>query len=87
MRGKEPSSRAAKAVKAEIYPDYEYINETVGDMTESGWQQMFKETIDDINDKMPLYKRVKRYNIRDREFTKTSTRKIKRHIKENYSED
>ena len=56
-------------------------------MTESGWQQMFKETIDDINDKMPLYKRVKRYNIRDREFTKTSTRKIKRHIKENYSED
>lgn len=74
-------------VKAEIYPDYEYINETVGDMTESGWQQMFKETIDDINDKMPLYKRVKRYNIRDRDFTKTSTRKIKRHIKENYSED
>ena len=39
---------------------------------------MIKESIEEINDKMPAYKRVKRFKLRDEEFEKTATRKIKR---------
>jgi len=37
-----------------------------------------KSEIDRINDQMPFYKRVKRFRIRETEFDKTTTRKIKR---------
>ena len=39
--------------------------------------------IDDLNEEMPPYKRIKRFGIRKTEFIKTTTRKIKRFIPEN----
>jgi long-chain acyl-CoA synthetase len=36
--------------------------------------------IDVANEKMPPYKRVKRFSVRDEEFEKTTTKKIKRHV-------
>ena len=45
-----------------------------------------KRVVDDINDRMPPYKRVKRIGIRKTEFVKTTTRKIKRFIPENLQE-
>ena len=87
VHGVKDETTGDTIVKAEIFPDYETIQEQIGDMSESGWKQFFKETIDDINDRMPLYKRVKRYNIRETEFSKTTTRKIKRHTAANYSDE
>ena len=87
VHGVKDENTGDTIVKAEIFPDYETIQERIGDMSESGWKQFFKETIDDINDRMPLYKRVKRYNIRETEFSKTTTRKIKRHTAANYSDE
>ena len=87
VHGVKDETTGDTIVKAEIFPDYDTIQEQIGDMSESGWKQFFKETIDDINDRMPLYKRVKRYNIRETEFSKTTTRKIKRHTAANYSDE
>ena len=37
-----------------------------------------KENVETVNDKMTNYKRVKRIKLRDIEFEKTTTRKIRR---------
>ena len=65
-------------VKAEIFPNYENLKEALGDMDEKAIQDAIKNSIEEINDKMPVYKRVKRFKLREEEFEKTATRKIKR---------
>ncbi|MDO4544936.1 MAG: AMP-binding protein [Bacillota bacterium] len=65
-------------VKAEVYPAYDAIEEKLGDVTEEGVRDIIKIDIEEVNDKMPTYKRVKRFKIREEEFEKTTTRKIKR---------
>ena len=47
-------------------------------MDEAQMKKFFKKIIDDTNDQMPSYKRVRRFVLRNEEFEKTSTKKIKR---------
>lgn len=70
-------------VRADIYPDFVAINEDLGEMSEEGLREFMKTVVDDTNEEMPLYKRVKRFRIREEEFEKTTTRKIKRHSQKN----
>ena len=65
-------------VKAEIFPNYENMKAALGDIDEKSIQEAIKNEIEEVNDKMPVYKRVKRFKLRDEEFEKTATRKIKR---------
>lgn len=65
-------------VKAEVYPNYDVIKEQLGELTEEGIRDVIKNAIEEVNDKMSAYKRVKRFKIRETEFEKTTTRKIKR---------
>lgn len=65
-------------VSAEIYPNFTVIEENFGTVTEDGIHDIIKEAVEDVNDKMPTYKRVKRFKLREEEFEKTTTRKIKR---------
>ena len=65
-------------VKAEVFPNYDNIRDELGDTDEKTVQQAVKNSIEEINDKMPVYKRVKRFKLREEEFEKTATRKIKR---------
>ena len=65
-------------VRAEVYPNYDALKEQLGEITEDGIKDAIKIAIEDVNDKMPAYKRVKRFKIREEEFEKTTTRKIKR---------
>lgn len=74
-------------VRAEIFPNREAIIEQYGDMSEEGIRDFIKEVIDEINDQIPMYKRIRRFGIREEEFEKTTTRKIKRHGKIIKSED
>jgi long-chain acyl-CoA synthetase len=74
-------------VKAEIYPNYEILQEEMGSMTEDDLHKFMKMQLDDINEQMPVYKRVKRFTIRKTEFEKTTTRKIKRFINGNLEEE
>ena len=60
---------------AEIYPDEEFR------ATQSGIQAYFNEQIDKLNDTLPPYKAIAKVIIRDTEFVKTTTKKIKRTYK------
>ena len=65
-------------VNAEIFPDHEYIAEKDEKYSKEQLKELMQEIIFNVNDKMPLYKRIRRFNIRDKEFEKTTTKKIKR---------
>jgi long-chain acyl-CoA synthetase len=87
VHGVEDERTGDIVVKAEIYPNYELIQEELGPMTQEEIQRFLKIQIDEINEQMPLYKRVKRFNLRKTEFEKTTTRKIKRFTEGNLKEE
>ncbi|MGI6206386.1 MAG: AMP-dependent synthetase/ligase [Anaerovoracaceae bacterium] len=75
----EPDEKTGNLlVTAHIVPDQEALEDDQVDMREEELRKFFKKQIDDVNDQMSSYKRVKRFEIRKEEFEKTSTRKIKR---------
>jgi len=65
-------------VTADIYPNYKLLKEKQGAMNSSEIYHFYKKLVDEINEKMPPYKHVKRIIIRNEEFVKTTTGKIKR---------
>ena len=65
---------AEGVIEAEIYPDQDYIKKKrIRDVREA-----LQKAIDDYNAEAPLYKRIYRLKIRDTEFEKTTSKKIKR---------
>lgn len=61
-------------IEAEIFPDYEYAaKKKIKDM-----QGALQEIIDAYNKNAPLYKRVFKLKVREVEFEKNTTKKIKR---------
>lgn len=61
-------------IEAEIFPDHEYASKKkIKDV-----QAKLQEIIDDYNKTAPLYKRVFKLKVRDVEFEKNTTKKIKR---------
>ena len=66
-------------ITADIFPNYKKVKEAYGDISSSEIYHLFKDMVDKINEKMPPYKAVKRINIREKEFVKTTTGKIKRY--------
>ena len=74
-------------VKAEIYPNYELIKEENGHLSEDQLEKLFNDIIEEVNEKVPNYKRIKRFHLRKNEFEKTTTRKIKRFLPSNLNEE
>lgn len=66
-----------------MYPDYKALEEAGAENDEDKYK-LLKEAVEEANSKMPPYKRVKRIEIREDDFIKTTTLKIKRFEKENY---
>lgn len=66
-------------VTADIFPNYDLLKEQHGEMTKSEIYHFYRDLVDQINESMPPYKQVKRVNIRETEFIKTTTGKIKRY--------
>lgn len=61
-------------IEAEIFPDYEYAaRKKIKDI-----QAQLQEIIDSYNKTAPLYKRIFKLKVRDVEFEKNTTKKIKR---------
>lgn len=61
-------------IEAEIFPDMEYASKKKIKDAEAE----IRKIVDDYNDKAPLYKRVTSVKLRDTEFEKNTTKKIKR---------
>ncbi|HYE68070.1 MAG TPA: AMP-binding protein, partial [Anaerovoracaceae bacterium] len=66
-------------VGAQIRPNYDVIYEEFGEsFGEEEVQSLIKRVISDINEKLPIYKRVRNIAVRKDEFIKTTTKKIQR---------
>ena len=76
VRGEDDGDKDL-AVTAEIYCDPQALQEA-GSPEGEALRALIKKEVDACNEMMPLYKRVKRFELRDREFEKTTTQKIKR---------
>ena len=63
-----------------VVPNFDYIDEKYGSMSESQVEALIRGVIEDVNKKIAPYKRIKGFAIQTEEFPKTSTRKIKRYL-------
>ena len=77
--GKEDKKVGNVMVTADIFPNYALLKEQKGELSGSDIYHFYKAIVEEANKKMPSYKSVKRVNIRDKEFDKTTTGKIKRY--------
>ena len=70
-------------VKAQIFPNLDAIREKLKNVNlninAEEIKNLFQEVIKSVNRKIPLYKHIRYISIRDSEFEKTTSRKIKRH--------
>lgn len=65
-----------RIIEAEIFPDYEYVKKKR--IKEERIQEKLQEIIDEFNQPMPQYKRIRSLIVRKEEFEKTPSKKIKR---------
>lgn len=66
-------------VSAQVRPDYDVIYEEFGEgFGEEEINSLMKRVIAEINEKLPIYKRIRKFSVRKDEFIKTTTKKIKR---------
>jgi long-chain acyl-CoA synthetase len=67
-----------------IFPNYELLEEYSASkevtLSEEDVEGILKEEVRQVNDVLPAYKRITKFEIRDEEFPKTTTKKIKRHL-------
>lgn len=62
-------------IEAEIFPDYEYAEKKqIGDIPAA-----LQQIVDDYNQGAPAYKKIYRLKVRETEFEKTPSKKIKRY--------
>ncbi|NTV89995.1 MAG: AMP-binding protein [Clostridiales bacterium] len=80
--GKEDEKSDETYVYASIVPDYDAIASKLGkkNYTPEEVNALLDHEVKSVNKNMPLYKRVKSFTIHEGEFTKTSTKKIKRYL-------
>lgn len=73
-----------ESIVALIYPNYELLEQYSAEkgitMTEEDVRAIYKEEINQVNEGLPAYKKITQFEIRDEEFPKTTTKKIKRHL-------
>ena len=81
VTGEFDESSGETIVSAQIYPDYDNIQEKfkVSASDEKVIEKIIHTEIKKINKLMPLYKHVKMINLRTYEFEKTTSQKIKRY--------
>ena len=82
--GKKPEHEGKKEDKeliitARVIPDYDKIKELHGDISEEEIKNIIWQKIKEVNKKLTSYKAVKDLEIKQGEFEKTSTMKIKRY--------
>lgn len=72
-------------ITARVIPDYEKIEELHGELSKDEIFNLIWRKIKEVNKKLTSYKAVKKLEIKEGEFEKTSTMKIKRYKELNES--
>lgn len=66
-------------VAAQIYPDYNEISEYLDkEPTDNEIFTLIKNTVDKVNSRIPDYKKIRKFTIRETDFERTTAQKIKR---------
>lgn len=80
--GKDDEASEETFVYAMIVPAMDIIRDKLGrnDVTSDEVFMIIDSEVKAVNKNMPLYKRIRRFTVREEEFAKTSTKKIKRYI-------
>ncbi len=77
--GLEDDKGEGVSVAVQIIPNLETIEaEFGGKKSEEEIHQILKDSLHDINEKLPSYKRIRNIVVRKNDFVKTTTKKIKR---------
>ncbi len=67
-----------------IYPNYQLLERHSISrgitLTERDIRSIYKDEVKKCNENLPAYKKITRFEIREEEFPKTTTKKIKRHL-------
>ena len=73
-----------ESICALIFPDYELLEQysISSDVTlsQEDIESIFKDEIKKVNEDLPAYKKILQFEVREEEFPKTTTKKIKRHM-------
>lgn len=82
--GKKPEAKSKKEEKeliitARVIPDYEKIEELHGKVSKDEIYDLIWKKVKEVNKKLTSYKAIKSLEIKEGEFEKTSTMKIKRY--------
>jgi long-chain acyl-CoA synthetase len=80
--GKPDEASEETFVYAQIVPSVDNIKEKleVQEITQDDIFKVIDAEVKAVNKNMPLYKRIRRFTVREEEFAKTSTKKIKRYV-------
>ena len=81
--GKENMLKEDLLCTALIYPNLDVLKEE-GLTTDEQIATKIGEIIEEVNEKVPGYKRLKRFEVKDEPFVRTTTQKIKRFEEANY---
>ncbi len=82
--GAEGDGVNSTTIAATVLLDQDEIKETLGeDYTPEQAEKLVNDAIDELNERMPLFKKIKRVVIREKEFEKNTAKKIKRFVEEN----
>ncbi len=67
-------------VHAQIFPDMAEVKERLGteEPSNEDLENLFKDVVEGTNGKLAKFKRIKGFSLRDRDFIKTTSQKIKR---------
>ena len=82
--GKKPEEGSKRddkelIITARVLPDYDKIKEIHGDISEEEIKKILWQKIKEVNKSLTSYKAIKDMEIKEGEFEKTSTMKIKRY--------
>ncbi|MFZ5987678.1 MAG: AMP-binding protein, partial [Bacillota bacterium] len=82
VSGKDDEESGETIVIAQIVPDIDEIKTKlkIDNPLEEDIYKLIKLEVKHVNKNMPLYKRIQEINIRENEFAKTTTKKIKRYL-------
>ena len=79
----DENNKGELVVGARIFPNFEELKERYGkdanEFTDEELHDIMEEVVDNVNEKLPPFKRIVNFKIRRTEFVKNTTSKIMRH--------